>query len=208
MLNIAYIGTKSVEIKEVEKNKNFLNIIPYEQRPAFADFEQLIYTDEKIRVYMAFWRKPGFPINAIASKMAVDCDVIEPPPILDDSEPEFDITSYHKVFPSHALIYALQGPNLISLTRHILRHIWPRLFRCNTLYEILLNRYTSSLQPLLEYHQSCTKSKKFMEILQQKFYKRVTAHTYVLAGANLLFVSLIINFGWKSVRTPNLQLSN
>jgi len=201
--NFATIYGAQVKIHKGTQNV-IMNMIPHKERPPFRDFENLIYKSSSLCVYMITWHQFGHPINLVLSKLAVDNDILFAPPVEDDSEPTFDILAYTQVLPTHGLLYACTNGRLIDLNRRTLTSVWNKLFKINTLYEVLLGRYNSHLQPLIEYHQSLSKSKKTFEIMQHRFFCRVTDHTFSLVGINLIFLSHIIRMGWKQIRTPKL----
>jgi hypothetical protein len=101
-------------------------------------------------------------------------------------------------------MYAMDANGVRSISRRMLEHTWGKIFKRNTLSEVLMPRYTSHIQPLVEFHQSSNPKHKTFEMIQLRFFRRVTIATYILTGANLIFLSEMIRRQWKRVCVPRL----
>lgn len=146
---------------------------------------------------------PSQRISIHVSKMLVDNDVLVPPPLLSGSVDEVKLDKYFSTLPTIGVVYAMAGNNIVNYTKSMLRQDWRNLFKKETLYELLLRRrYESYLQPLTEVHQAADKSKKLIEAMQMRVYKRATCFTWDLVVCNLVMTGLYLNVGLKCVQTP------
>ncbi len=177
----------------------FRMMLPEKAIKPIGDCENLVGKFKNYNIYCCFGSEPNRKIDYVLSKLLVDNDIFEPSPILSD---ECDKSSYFAGFPTIGIIYAASGNNFVNLSRNQLLHHWRFLFRSNTLYEMLIPRYTCFESAIEEYHQQQKASKIFFEKLSHRFYGRVTCFTKMLVGANVLFVAFLLKIKRKKIISP------
>ena len=178
-------------------------LVPNKNTSVIGDVDHMLFRRKEYSVYCMNGVIASQRIDVLVSKMLVDNDLLEPPPLESGDVKDAKLDNYFSTLPTIGVLYAMAGSRIVNYSRNMLKQDWRNLFKSNTLYEMLLRRnYESYLQPLTEIHQACDKSKKLIESMQMRVYKRATAFTWDLVVSNLVMVALYLNIGMEKVMTP------
>ena len=154
-----------------------------------CDIDHLIHRcSNGLSIWCLTKTEPREQVSYILTKLLTDNDILKPPSFRSgDADPNV-LPLYFEAMPTIGILYASRNNQVVSLSESQLRGIWRSLFRKSTLYELLLPRYKSWEQPLVEVH---TQS-QIIEQLCQRIYKRKTAYTEDLVVANLVCVAFLL----------------
>lgn len=159
---------------------------------AFGDLDHFLYEPRKNeKLFMVAAKHVGTPPNLLATFLLYAYHKSRLPQIDIDidicNEPR-KLLRYLQL-PTVAVFYMKSTKNnaYVDLTEKIFRTLWPSTLNfTDRNFMLIASRYQNALQPLIEFQQN----RQIVEILQHSVYKRVTAHTYVLASRCLHMVAL------------------
>lgn len=135
-----------------------------------GDCDQLIFSCSKFSIYFMSERLEDEKPNCLASRIAIDAGILDPP--LPGNGKFFESN-----LPSRGILYVLQGRNHISLDHQILLRNYNQIFKPNVTWLSLKSRYRTLNQAVGEYNRQHRETKKLFEMLQHRLFNRVTAFT-------------------------------
>ena len=141
-----------------------------------------------------------------------DNDVLPPPALHSGIALEVEsgrpnqklLNQYFSTCPTIGIVYAMSGKKIINYTKKMFTRDWRFIFKKNTLYEQLMNRYKNYCQPLLEVHGSSDKHEQLIERIANIQYKRSTAYTKDLVISNLVVCALFTKVERKILSPPKI----
>jgi hypothetical protein len=137
-----------------------------------GDVDALLFRDKVKSVYMSLCTRQGNGINLLATRIALEANILDVPQI-DVDTPNLNL--YLRQLPQAGILYAMKGKNLINYNINNLKRDWKRLFPENPLYMALMRRYHTPRQALTEFHFSDTS--QLVPALQMKLYGKITAYS-------------------------------
>ena len=179
----------------IEKATQMINSSPP------GDLDQYLCTINGVDFFMLYNANNSLPVSISLTRLAFGHNLFVVPPIdgyIDIKKRPEDLYNYFSRLPTNGILYAMQHGRYVSLTRQKLIKAWPNLFRYKKHHQKLVRRYSNALQPLIELHTGA----RVLEKIQQKLYKRVTAHTYELVARIMLFCSLTLKNQQFSKHAP------